>query len=171
MPVPAAITPELDVPLESIAHIIQVALTPVFLLSGIGSLLNVFTTRLARITDHAEHAAELLRASDDAAERERLQSLLGQLSRRTFALDVAVALGTVGAAATGGATFTLFLGALRDTMVASALFFLFGGAVVCTTIALGAFLTETLLAWRELRAEGPLPRPPTIIRAKNKRQV
>jgi hypothetical protein len=32
---------------DSIAHIIQVALTPVFLLSGIGTLLNVFNTRLA----------------------------------------------------------------------------------------------------------------------------
>ncbi len=30
---------------EGVAHIIQVALTPVFLLSGIGTLLNLFNTR------------------------------------------------------------------------------------------------------------------------------
>ena len=30
--------------LDNIAHIIQVALTPVFLLSGIATLLNVFST-------------------------------------------------------------------------------------------------------------------------------
>ncbi|MGH7046423.1 MAG: hypothetical protein ACREE2_08540 [Stellaceae bacterium] len=35
-------------PLELVAHIIQLALTPVFLLSGIATLLNVFSTRLAR---------------------------------------------------------------------------------------------------------------------------
>ena len=39
------------VPLDSIAHVIQMALTPVFLLSGIGTLLNVFNTRLARVSD------------------------------------------------------------------------------------------------------------------------
>jgi hypothetical protein len=33
---------------HTIAHIIQVALTSVFLLSGIATLLNVFSTRLAR---------------------------------------------------------------------------------------------------------------------------
>ena len=37
--------------LDTIAHIIQVALTPVFLLSGIATLLNVFSTRLSRVGD------------------------------------------------------------------------------------------------------------------------
>ena len=45
---------------DSVAHIVQVALTPVFLLSGIGTLLNVFNTRLSRVSDHREHATELL---------------------------------------------------------------------------------------------------------------
>ena len=40
--------------LDTIAHIIQVALTPVFLLSGIATLLNVFSTRLARVADRVE---------------------------------------------------------------------------------------------------------------------
>jgi hypothetical protein len=35
-----------NLPLDTVAHIIQVALTPVFLLSGIATLLNVFSTRL-----------------------------------------------------------------------------------------------------------------------------
>ena len=50
------------VPLDNIAHVIQVALTPVFLLSGIGALLNVFNTRLARVSDHVSHTADLLAA-------------------------------------------------------------------------------------------------------------
>src|SRR4051812_512761 len=36
---------------ETVAHIIQAALMPVFLLSGIATLLNVFSTRLARVAD------------------------------------------------------------------------------------------------------------------------
>ena len=38
-------------PLDLVAHVIQVALTPVFLLSGVATLLNVFSTRLARVAD------------------------------------------------------------------------------------------------------------------------
>ena len=36
--------------LESVAKIIQMALTPVFLLTGLATLLNVFSTRLAPCT-------------------------------------------------------------------------------------------------------------------------
>ena len=40
-----------NAPLDLVAHVIQVALTPVFLLSGIATLMNVFSTRLARVAD------------------------------------------------------------------------------------------------------------------------
>ena len=154
----------MGVPLENVAHVIQVALTPVFLLSGIGTLLNVFNTRLARVTDHMEHAEELLAqpGSPDAAV---LRGHLHRLRRRTFALDVAVALGAIGGGATAVATFTLFVGALRNAAVAWALFLMFGVAVACTIGALTAFLAETVLSWHGLRDEGPLPRPKMAPRA------
>ncbi len=155
----------MGVPLESVAHIIQVALTPVFLLSGVGTLLNVFATRLARVTDHMEHAEELLRAEPAGPDAATLRSHLHRLRRRTLALDIAVALGAVGGAATAAATFTLFVGALRDAAVAWTLFLLFGAAVACTIGALTAFLAETALSWHGLRDEGPLPRPKMAPRA------
>jgi len=46
--------------LDTVAHIIQVALTPVFLLSGIATLLNVFSTRLARVADRVEAVSEAI---------------------------------------------------------------------------------------------------------------
>ncbi len=39
--------------LETAAHVVQQALAPVFLLSGIAALLSVFSTRLARTADQA----------------------------------------------------------------------------------------------------------------------
>ena len=155
----------MGVPLENIAHVIQVALTPVFLLSGVGTLLNVFNTRLARVTDHMEHSEELLRAQPDGPDAARLRAHLHRLRRRTFTLDVAVALGAVGGGATAAATLTLFVGALRNAGVASALFLMFGAAVACTVGALAAFLAETVLSWHGLRDEGPLPRPKLAPRA------
>jgi hypothetical protein len=56
-------------PLDSIAHVIQVALTPVFLLSGIGALLNMFNTRLARVSDHVSYTADLLTADPQGRTR------------------------------------------------------------------------------------------------------
>ena len=47
---------------ESVAHVIQVALTPVFLLSGIASLLGVLSTRLARVADRVDALADQLKA-------------------------------------------------------------------------------------------------------------
>jgi len=151
----------MGVPLDSVAHVIQVALTPVFLLSGVGTLLNVFTSRLARVTDHMEHLTDLLRADPlgDRADEQRMH--LHRLRHRTIALDSAVGLDATAGAATALATLTLFVGALRDSAAASALFLLFGLAVLCTVLALAAFLAETVLSWIGIRDEGALPPPAT----------
>lgn len=138
--------------LESIAHIIQVALTPVFLLSGIAALLNVFSTRLGRVADRVDQVAQALQGAD-ANEAGYLSAQLTHLRRRSLWLDAAVVLGTLGGVCTCAATFTLFLGALRDSATAWVLFTLFGLALGCTLGALGAFLAEILLAGRGLRAE------------------
>jgi hypothetical protein len=46
-------TGTLTVQTGEIAHLIQVALTPIFLISAIGVTLNVLTNRLSRIVDRA----------------------------------------------------------------------------------------------------------------------
>ena len=99
--------------LDTIAHIIQVALTPVFLLSGIATLLNVFATRLARVADKVEAVAKALEDAEDA-EKTALHAQLKTLHRRSVSLDVAVILGAVGGAATCGAVLTMFVGALSE---------------------------------------------------------
>jgi Protein of unknown function (DUF2721) len=142
---------------DSIAHIIQVALTPAFLLSGIGTLVNVFNTRLSRVSDHREHTTELLRAESDELKQALYRAHLVRLRQRTLMLDASVMLGAVGAASTCGAAFVLFLGSLRSTMIISWLFLLFGVALGCTMCALVTFLFDTVLAWHGLSREGSLP--------------
>lgn len=140
------------------AHIIQTALTPVFLLTGIGTLLGLFNTRLARVADHIERIDDLLKSETDAGERRDLMVHYTRLQRRVFMLDASVALGGIGGAATCGSVFVLFLGSVRDTGVAGWLIGLFGVALACTIGALFAFLVDSFLAWHGIRAEGPLPR-------------
>ena len=143
---------------DDVAHVIQNALTPVFLLSGIGTLLNMFNTRLSRLSDHTEHVFELLCNEQDAAKYRTLAQHLMRLQRRRFVLDASVVFGAIGGAATCGAAFVLFLGSLRDTAIANWLFVLFGVALGCTVCALIAFLVDSVLAWHGLHREGPLPR-------------
>jgi hypothetical protein len=142
--------------IDSVAHIIQVALTPVFLLSGIGTLLNVFNTRLARVSDHRDHAYDLLRGDCDGAERTRLRAQLDRLQLRTVVLDASVVLGAIGAAFTCGAALALFLGDLRGTNAGTWLFVLFGVALGCTVCALLALLIDSVLAWHGVHRDGPL---------------
>jgi len=42
-----------DTGVTAVAHVIQLAVAPVFLLSGIGAMLAVMTNRLSRIVDRA----------------------------------------------------------------------------------------------------------------------
>lgn len=139
-------------PLDSVAHIIQLALTPVFLLSGIAALLNVFATRLARVADRVEQITK----SMEGAEPEQVAVLalqLARLRRQSLALDVAVVLAAFGAAATCASVLTLLVGALGDATVASVLFATFGFAVLCTIGAILAYTAEMLMTGSGVRAE------------------
>ena len=142
----------------NVAHIIQVALTPVFLLSGIGTLLNVFNTRLARVVDQLDHAADMLRQADDEPEARLMRAHVRRLAQRRAILDTSVVMGATGGVSTCGAALALFLSSLRDAAIANWLVALFGSALVFTVVALVAFLVDGLLAWHGLRQEGLLPR-------------
>ena len=131
---------------ESVTHVIQVALTPVFLLTAVAALLNVFSTRLGRVADRIDQ----LSANQRAPEVSSVQ--LDRLRRRSLVLDVAVVLATIAGVATSGAALILFVGALREAVVRSMLFVLFGGAIFFTIAALVTFAIEMIMAGRGLRA-------------------
>jgi len=118
--------------LETAAHVVQLALTPVFLLSGVATLLAVFSARLARVADKVD---ALVQQSKTTARDRALQSL----RLRSHSLDVAVVLAALAGAFTSGS------GAGR------LLFLAFGSAIVLTIASLAAFVAEMLLAARGVR--------------------
>lgn len=138
-------------PLSAAAHVIQLALTPIFLLTAVGSLLNVFATRLGRISDRI-HALK----KDAQHNRYEMQ----RLRTRSRMLDAAVTLAAAAGAMTCCAAITLFFGALRDTGHAAILFFFFGGGLLCAVAGLACFVTEITLAGRTLRDEDPAAQSP-----------
>ncbi|MEW6437969.1 MAG: DUF2721 domain-containing protein [Pseudomonadota bacterium] len=138
--------------LDDIVHVIQVALTPVFLLSGVASLLAVFATRLARVADKVDLLTDAL---DRASKAETAQILvkLGYLRRRSNALDAAVVLGALAGVSTSVAALLLFVSTLRNAAGSVLMFLAFGAALVFTIGALSAFLAEMLMASRGIRAQ------------------
>ncbi|QHI96166.1 DUF2721 domain-containing protein [Aristophania vespae] len=143
---------------DSAAHLIQVALTPVFMLSGIGTLINVFNTRLSRVSDHLEDISKRLASPPSEGQEPdpyftpaRLKVHQARLRRRIFVLDIAIILNGCGGAFTCGSAIALFLGSIRDSVTSTWLIFLFGAALSCTVAALTAFLIDTLLSWHGLK--------------------
>ena len=134
----------IDSPLDNAARIVQLALTPIFLLTGLGSLLNVFTTRLGRVADRVD----LLTRDPD---RHRAQ--LARLRLRSRTLDIAVLLVALAGGLTCCAACTLFFGALRNSSTGTLLFGLFGSALVCATSGLAAFSFEMILSGRSVREQ------------------
>jgi Protein of unknown function (DUF2721) len=69
--------------LDTIAHIIQVALTPIFLVSGIATLLNVLSTGLSRVADRVEAVSKELEGADE----DDRKNLVGPVEGSASAID------------------------------------------------------------------------------------
>lgn|GEM_PF-323054 len=137
--------------LDTAVHLIQVALTPVFLLSGVAALLSLFATRLGRVADHIDQ----LLGEARTCEPERKEAIgldVIELHRRSHLLDTAVVLGALAATATCGAIIMLFFGnLLKADAAAGLLIILFGLAIFLTAGAIVAFGSEMLMSSRSSR--------------------
>jgi hypothetical protein len=137
--------------IEGSAHLVQLALTPVFLLTAIAGFLNVFTGRLARVADRVNGITRL--KLEGKPVMAGLSANLTSLRRRTLALQGAVVLAGVSGAFTCAATFTIFLGALGADQTSMLLFVEFGLALVSLLGGLTCFVAEMLIASRAMIAQ------------------
>jgi len=132
-------------PLGDIAHVIQLAIAPVFLLSAVGSLLIVLTNRLGRSVDRRRllvaRAAGLEAATTAGANGE-----LEYLDRRVSLIYTAI----VAAVTCALLICMLIAAAFVDAFVRFdlgkiiAIFFVL--AMLALIVSLGAFLREIFLA-------------------------
>jgi hypothetical protein len=134
-----------------IAHLIQVALTPIFLISAIGVTLNVLTSRLARIVDRARAMESEVSSPNYRPVGRDLHAALGVLARRARYINAAITLITVSALFIALVVVMLFVNAfLRwDLAVFIALMFIL--SMLALAAALLAFLIEVRIATNSLR--------------------
>lgn len=127
-----------------IANVIQLAVAPVFLLTGIGAMLGVMTTRLSRVIDRARVVDGLVQADPLVAPEYQPEMTL--LCRRWRLIGLSIGLCTASALLIAGVIAILFLGAFLgfDASVPVALLFI--GAMFSLIAALLLFLREVYLA-------------------------
>jgi len=134
-----------------VAHLIQVALTPIFLISAIGVTLNVLTSRLARIVDRARAMESQVSRPDYRPEGRDLHEALGVLARRARFINSAITLITLSALFIALVVVMLFVNAFAHWDLAAFIAIMFILSMLSLAGALTAFLIEVRIATKTLR--------------------
>lgn len=133
-----------------IAHLIQIALTPIFLISAIGVTLNVLTSRLARIVDRARAMEDIVRRSDLQEGRD-LHGVLGVLARRARYINAAITFITLSALFIALVVVMLFVNAFLRWDLSEFIACMFILSMLSLCAALLAFLIEVRIATKTLQ--------------------
>lgn len=131
--------------ISTVAHVIQLAVAPVFLLTGIGAILGVLTNRLARVVDRFR---ALESSIPDAAASQKTVYLTGMvtLSRRARLIHWAIILCTIAALLICIVIATLFIGSSMGVELSGTIASLFILAMLALISGLLSFLREISLA-------------------------
>jgi hypothetical protein len=134
----------------TVAHAIQLAVAPVFLLSGIGAMLAVMTSRLGRIIDRARYLEEqLVDVSPEFIST--LQIDLKLLSQRAKLIYSAIALCTTTALLVCAVIAFLFVSAFLQFDASVVVALLFIAAMSTFVLGLLWFLREIYVGTISLR--------------------
>ena len=136
-----------DGSISMIAQTIQLAVTPVFLLVAIGSLLNVFTGRLARIVDRVRTLEDDVPTAEEARRREEIGEL-SVLSRRMGLCQWAIAMCTLSAVLVCLMVMVLFAAATAALDFTWPVTVLFVMVTAALTLGLSLFFIEVSVATR-----------------------
>jgi hypothetical protein len=144
----SAVFPMSDV--SAVAHVIQLAVAPVFLLSGIGAMLAVMTNRLSRVIDRARTLEGRLDVASPA-HAVAVRADLNILARRATLVGRAITLCTTTALLVCTVIAVLFLSAFVRFDASIAIAVLFIAAMTTFFFGLLWFLREIFLATSNLR--------------------
>ena len=129
---------QLSSDVSTVVHVIQLAVAPVFLLTGIGAILSVLVNRLGRVVDRFRVLEGLAAESVDVE--------MGILADRARLIHRAISLCTAGALLICVVIATLFIGAIIAVDVSAGIAVLFIVAMLALIVGLLCFLREIFLA-------------------------
>ena len=133
-----------------IAHTIQLALAPVFVLVAMGNIMNILSTRLARVVDRSRHL-QAIHSDTEGPEHDRVVWEIRILDQRIHLIGRAILLLVLSGLTIGLCVTLLFVQDLLGVTlphVAAGAFLL---AIFLMMAALTLFLREIRTATRSLR--------------------
>lgn len=131
--------------ITTVAHVIQLAVAPVFLLTGIAAILGVLINRLGRVVDRFR-ALENIAPKAAESERAVQRTEMVILSRRARLIHWAITLCTVAALLICIVIATLFVGSSMGVELSGTIASLFIVAMLALISGLLSFLREISLA-------------------------
>lgn len=134
---------------NAIAQTIQLSVTPVFLLVATGSLLNVFTGRLARVVDRSRVLIEQW-SETEGREHERLVAELRVVDRRMDIINNSIAAAVACGIVVCLLVALLFAQAFVGFNLGAAAAWVFALAMLLLLASLVLFLIEVRLATRTI---------------------
>jgi Protein of unknown function (DUF2721) len=137
-------------PTPNVVHVIQLAVAPVFLLSGVGVILTVLTNRLARIIDRARLLEDRLHGESDDR-RAQMHAEMDLLSHRARMLNFALTLSTSCALLVCLVIAMLFVGSALRLDMEAVISVMFVTAMIALIGSLSIFLREIFLGTAQLR--------------------
>jgi len=140
---------------NELVSILQAAVSPVILISGVGLLILSMTNRFGRVADRSRQLGDALRHAPEP-ERKRLESQLEILLRRARLLRSAITFATLSVLVAALLVIALFVTAILhvEAVLVSAILFI--ACLVSLIISLAAFLQDINLSLGALKLElGP----------------
>jgi len=131
--------------IDQIAHLIQLSIAPVFLLTGIGTMLNVLSGRLARIVDRARALEQRL----DTPDTHHIALIMKErrvLEKRGRLIHHAIKLSTTSALLICAVIAALFASSMLHYSTGLIISGLFIAAMLALIVSLTLFLREVYFA-------------------------
>ena len=134
----------------SISQIMQSAVTPVFLLAGIGALLSVITGRLGRITDRLRYL-QIFICKVNSDDKEILLSNRERLISRTKFINTSIFFCALSGLIVCIVIGSLFVGGIYQILLDGFISVAFIFCMMCLILALIFFIFEILFATKTSR--------------------
>lgn len=137
---------------SELVPLLQVAVGPVILISGVGLLLLTLTNRFGRAVDRSRDLVHQLRIAGDS-DRRHLRSQVEVLYRRARLIQISIIFGATSALFAALLIVTLFMAALLELRSAAVLTVFFVACLVTLIASLVTFIVEMHLSLKALKLE------------------
>jgi hypothetical protein len=138
--------------IDQVTHVLQMSISPVALISGVGLLLLSMTNRAGRTTDLVRGLAREARTASPG-EREVISEQILILYQRSNTLSLSIGLAVTSILCTTVIVFCLFAISFFRLHLEAAVMALWVGGMAALIASLGLFLKDNMLVLRALRLE------------------